>query len=119
MTNSPLFYILSSVFCSSLAHFALKLAAPRFLLHGTLWDIFLRLASNGWLIAGIALHVFALGLWVIALKRVDLSFAYPFIALGFVFIALLSTLLLKESISGWRLAGMILIVIGVSIIARD
>lgn len=118
MDTNPLPYILSSVLCSSCAHVSLKLAAPRFGFDGAPGEVLLRLVGNGWLMAGIALHVTALVLWTLGLKRAELSYAYPFIALGFVLVALLSWSVFDEALSPTRLAGLALIVGGVLVVAR-
>ena len=118
MSPSPLPFILSSVLCSSLAHVSLKLAAPRFGFDGTAGEVLLRLLGNGWLVAGVGLHATALVLWTLGLKRAELSYAYPFIALGFVLVALLSWSVFHESLSPTRLVGLALIVTGVLIVAR-
>jgi len=119
MNLSPLALILVSVLCSSLAHVSLKLAAPRFVLAGAPLDVLLRLAGNGWLLAGVGLHATALVLWTLGLRRAELSYAYPFIALGFVFVALLSWAVFDESLQPMRMAGIALIVCGVLVVARS
>ena len=118
MKSAYLTWILTSVLCSSIAHFALKLGALRLNLGGGAADVILRLGTNGWLILGGMLHALALALWVIGLKHVELSVAYPFIALGFVLVSLLSWLFLSEALSAARLIGMLLIASGVVLIAR-
>ena len=60
----------------------------------------------------------ALTLWVVGLRRVDLSVAYPFIALGLVFVSLLSWAFLREGVGPARVMGMLLISSGVALIAR-
>ncbi len=114
--------LITSVLCSSLAHLMLKLgadglvagAAPRAPL-----ALFWAAASSPRLLSGIALHVLALGLWVAALARTQLSYAYPFIALGFVLVALLSRGILGESLSVMRSAGLAIIVIGLLTVAAS
>ena len=113
----PIFFILTSVFCSSFAHIALKLAAPKFNLSGNLWEIFLRIISNYWLVAGLALHLFALFLWIIALKKTELSYAYPFITLGFVIVTIFSYFIFKEEVNALRLAGLAITSVGILVIS--
>lgn len=54
--------------------------------------------------------------WLGVISRVDLSFAYPLLALNYVIILIPSRLLLNESISWIRLVGALIIVIGVIVI---
>jgi multidrug transporter EmrE-like cation transporter len=116
--TAHLAWIVISVMCSSLAHLALKLGAMRLDFSAGLADVILRLATNGWLIVGATLHVFALALWVVGLRHVELTVAYPFIALGFILVSLLSWMFLSETVSVTRLMGMLLIGAGVVLIAR-
>ena len=55
--------------------------------------------------------------WMVAVQRLDLSYAYPFVALTFVLVPAASVLLFHESISLPQMLGLALIVIGVSITA--
>jgi multidrug transporter EmrE-like cation transporter len=80
--------------------------------------VILRFGTNGWLIVGVILHALALALWVVGLKHVELSVAYPFIALGLVLVSLLSWMFLSEGLGAARLMGMLLIASGVALIAR-
>ncbi|MDP9373459.1 MAG: SMR family transporter, partial [Chloroflexota bacterium] len=56
--------------------------------------------------------------WLAVLSRVDLSFAYPLLALGYVVTALLSRLLFDEAISPARWAGIVVICLGVVLVSR-
>jgi multidrug transporter EmrE-like cation transporter len=118
MTSSPLFLIVASVVCSSVGQLALKLAASDVELDRSLVQTLARLATNGWLVVGVILYLVALALWIPGLKKVDLSMAYPFIALGVVLVTLLSWLFLQEAIGAARLAGIGLIACGLFLIAR-
>ncbi len=54
--------------------------------------------------------------WLGVISRVDLSFAYPLLALNYVIILIPSRILLNESISLIRLVGALIIVFGVIVI---
>ena len=56
--------------------------------------------------------------WIAAVSRLTLGQAYPFMSLAFVFTALLSTLLLGESISPMRWAGLLVVVAGLVLVAE-
>jgi len=64
------------------------------------------------LIAG-ALYVISTGLWVWALRSVDISKAYPYFALGFVFVPLLGAWWFGEELSLKYALGVSLIIAGV------
>ena len=48
----------------------------------------------------------------------DISFAYPFLALGYVFVGIMAWWLLGESITATRLTGMLIIVFGLIVLSR-
>lgn len=54
--------------------------------------------------------------WMLALQRLQLSQAYPFMAFNFVFVSLLATMLFQEAISATKAVGLGLIVIGIILI---
>ena len=56
--------------------------------------------------------------WLAVLSRVDLSYAYPMLAFGYVVTALLARILFAEAISPTRWAGIVVICIGVVLVSR-
>ena len=56
--------------------------------------------------------------WLAVLSRVDLSYAYPMLAFGYVVTALLARVLFGEAISPTRWAGIVVICIGVVLVSR-
>lgn len=57
--------------------------------------------------------------WMIAMSKFDISYAYPFTALGFVLILFFSHMLFNETISVYKHIGIAFIVIGIFIISRE
>lgn len=55
--------------------------------------------------------------WIAVLRRMDLSYAYPFLALNFILIALVSRFFLGETIPPMRWVGIGGIVAGILVIA--
>ena len=74
-----------------------------------------RLAVNPWMISVILATLAASVAYGAALTRFDLSFAYPFMALSFVFVLLLSGWLFQESVTTLKVLGVVLIVAGIAI----
>ncbi|MEM7286883.1 MAG: EamA family transporter [Actinomycetota bacterium] len=68
-------------------------------------------------LSGLVAAAIASLFWMAALSRLDLSFAYPFMALSFVAVVFLSALWFDESLSITRLLGLLLIVGGVLTVA--
>ncbi|MCG8352439.1 MAG: EamA family transporter [Chloroflexales bacterium] len=81
--------------------------------------IFWKMATSVYVVGGLAVYVSGIFFWLLALNRVDLSYAYPFASLSYVLIFLSSWLLLKEEISFMRVMGMIVICMGVFLVARS
>jgi len=78
---------------------------------GTLLDI----GVIGLLFVAGSMYIVSSGLWVWALRSVEVSKAYPYFALGFVFVPLLGAWLFGESLTLRYGLGVMLIVIGVSL----
>jgi drug/metabolite transporter (DMT)-like permease len=57
--------------------------------------------------------------WMIVMSKFDISYAYPYTALGFGFVLFFSYILFNESISIYKLLGVSLIMFGIFIISKD
>jgi multidrug transporter EmrE-like cation transporter len=69
-------------------------------------------------LAGLACYVVSVGLWLVALSRVEVSVAYPMLSLGYVVNALAAWWLFGEALGPARFGGIALILLGVFLIAR-
>lgn len=114
--------ILFSITVSSTAHVLLKKGMSQERYAGSdvtsIWDTIFIVATSPWVLIGMVLHVAALVIWLWALSRVDITFAYPFLAVGYVLVSLMAWLWLGEQISLTRFLGMVVIVIGIVILSR-
>jgi drug/metabolite transporter (DMT)-like permease len=81
--------------------------------------LLVELLSRPGIVGGFFCYAFSIVVWIYVLSRTDVSYAYPFLGLGFVFVAGASYLLLGEPLSLHRLAGTALVAVGVAIIARS
>lgn len=70
-------------------------------------------------LAGLGCYGVSLLLWLYVLGRVEVSFAYPFLALGFVLVALAGWQWLGEPMPPARAAGIGIILAGVVVLARS
>jgi len=68
---------------------------------------------------GLSFYVFSAISWLIVLSRVDLSFAYPFVAVGYIAVLLISSIYLHENVPMLRWLGVIVICFGVILVARS
>ena len=79
----------------------------------------LKQIATTWLVwMGIGIFALSAVLWIFALSRASLSFAYPFAALGYVIIVTASIVFLDERVPllGW--VGVAFIVVGILLIAQ-
>lgn len=80
--------------------------------------VFWQAALNPMIFFSIMLYVISVGVWIIALSRVDVSYAYPMLSMGYVLNAVAAHYLFDESLSIMRLAGIFVIILGVFMISR-
>jgi len=66
-----------------------------------------------WVLGGLAFYAVSVVVWLGALSLVDVNYAYPFLALGFLANAILARMFLAETIPPLRWAALAVIVIGV------
>lgn len=108
--------ILLSIVMSSFAHLFLKRGAGQFANDFGLENL-QSIFVNYWVIGGILLHVSALIVWLWALSRVDITFAYPFLALGYIIVSIVAVYWLGEILTVQKIAGMSLIVSGLIVLS--
>ena len=76
-------------------------------------------AFNPYVVSGLAVLIFSMGLHLMALSRVELSFAYPFLSVSYVLVLLVGYLWFGEAINVSRMIGVALICVGTFFIARS
>lgn len=75
--------------------------------------------SSPFVLSGLFMYGLGMVTWLILLSRVDLSFAYPMLSLGYILILLVSFIFLGEQITPLRIFGVVLIALGVSAIFKS
>lgn len=118
--------ILLTLLCVSIttsAQITLKVGVSGLRMQQTLADsplaFLIRALLNPTVILGLALYGLSVGLWLIVLAKSDVSYAYPFVGLGFVFTAVYAATALHEPMGLWRVSGIALIVLGVGFVSRS
>jgi multidrug transporter EmrE-like cation transporter len=86
---------------------------------GSLLKMLPVVAFNPYVVGGLTVLVFSMGLHLIALSRVDISFAYPFLSVSYVLVLIASYFWFGESINTARIAGIGLICLGTVFVARS
>ena len=72
----------------------------------------IKLVFNPVVFSGLILYIVSTVLWLIALSKTTLNFAYPFTALTFVLVMVSSRVIFLENIPTLRYFGIILIILG-------
>jgi multidrug transporter EmrE-like cation transporter len=70
-----------------------------------------------WVIAGLVAYFASAVVWLLVLSKVDVSRAYPCVALGFALTVIAAHFLLGEPVSTWRILGVGVIMAGVTVVA--
>ncbi|MBS0421565.1 MAG: hypothetical protein JSR66_27905 [Proteobacteria bacterium] len=78
-----------------------------------------RAAFSPLVVVGLALYVFSTLLWLLVLAKADVSYAYPFVSLGFLMISLYAHYSMSEPLSALKMTGIALIMSGVVCVARS
>ena len=75
--------------------------------------------TNIYLWMGMVCYGISVFLWMIVLSKVEVSYAYPFLSIGYVIAAIIGYAFLGESLSAVRVIGIIVICVGVYLISRS
>lgn len=78
----------------------------------------LQLLLRPWVISAFVAAFAASLCWMLALSRLDLSQAYPFMALNFLLVCALAVPLFGEQITAARLVGLGLVIVGLVFISQ-
>jgi multidrug transporter EmrE-like cation transporter len=122
MKGPQLALILTGVLLNAIAQLLLKAGAGSLagvdLRAGNALLIAGRLLTSMPILAGLTCYVLSVVVWILALSRVEVSVAYPMLSIGYVVNALAAWWLFGENLSGARLAGIGVILLGVWLVAR-
>ena len=83
------------------------------------WPTLLLLLLRPWVISAFVAAFLASLCWMMAISRLPLSKAYPFTALSFPLVAIISTWLFRETLDWHKIAGTALIIAGVIVVSRS
>ena len=78
-----------------------------------------RMLTSPFVLLGLFLYAISAIFWLTVLSRVDLSYAYPMISIGYVLVMALSWIFLNERFAFIRILGVALICGGVFLISRS
>ncbi|MDH4135342.1 MAG: EamA family transporter [Anaerolineae bacterium] len=83
-----------------------------------LFQIAFRVFTTPLIVAGLAFYALGSLFWLAVLSRLDLSLAYPMLALTYVLVPVTAWLFLGEQVPGVRWLGIGVVIVGVLIISK-
>lgn len=112
--------ILVSVALNAAAQILLRWSARAGLPAGD-WSVHtvLSVGLRPGIVGGLACYGLSVLVWIWVLSRAQVSFAYPFLGLGFVVVSLAGWYVLGEALTIHRLAGTLLVSAGVLVLATS
>ena len=122
MRALELLAVLVSVFLAVVGQLLLKMGMLRvgkFSFNmSTLVYQYIKILLNPFVIAGLVSFFVSMLIWLYVLSRMELSLAYPFVALNYILILFGSYFLFKETITPYKMIGVVVIIVGVYLVAR-
>jgi len=117
------FYIFGTIFFTVYGQLVLKWRIMDF---GSMPDGFadkvfflIKLLFDPFIFSGFAAAFIASFFWMATMTKFELSYAYPFMSGAFVLVFLFSVFLFQEAVTWQKVAGLILIVLGIIVSSRS
>jgi multidrug transporter EmrE-like cation transporter len=115
--------ILMSILLSSVAQILLKTGMSSASVLNAIADgskpaIFRAITTSVYVLLGLFVYFSSAAVWLFVLAKIDVSTAYPFVAVGFIVTMLLAYFVNGEILSLAKVLGTVLIAIGVVVIAK-
>ena len=119
----PYFYVAASIFLTVYCQLVLKWRiSGQESLPDALAEKILAMAGlifqDLWVMSGFAATFLGAIFWMMAMSKLSISIAYPFMSLAFVFVMLGAAMFLGEPLSAQKLVGTLLIVAGLIVVAQ-
>jgi len=121
--NRYLPLILTGVFLNAMAQIWIKhgmrAIGPFAFKLKNLVPVGLKVAINFYVLSGMACYAVSIVVWLMVLSRVNVSYAYPLLSVGYIVTALAGKILFGEALGFTRSAGILVICLGVYLITRS
>lgn len=115
--------ILLGVLLNAAAQLFLKEGMRRIGHFGFAWTNFFPIAfqaaGNGFILSGLFCYVVSVAVWLLVLSRVEVSYAYPLLSVGYIVNAVAGYYLFQENLSLTRITGILIICVGVYFVTRS
>ena len=79
----------------------------------------LQIVFSPWVFLGLCTFVVSMASHLFVLSKVELSFAYPFLSLAYVLVAVFAYFVFREDLNALRIAGIAFICVGTILIAQS
>jgi len=79
----------------------------------------LKVMGNFPIITGLTMYVLSVAVWLLVLSRVQVSFAYPMLSIGYIVNAVAAYYLFGEPLNSMRVLGIFIIIAGVYLVAQN
>ena len=79
----------------------------------------LQIVFSPFVFLGLCTFVVSMASHLFVLSKVDLSFAFPFLSLAYVVVAVFAYFVFHEDLNAWRIAGIGFICVGTALIAQS
>jgi multidrug transporter EmrE-like cation transporter len=79
----------------------------------------LKVMGNLPIISGLFMYVMSVVVWLLVLSRVQVSFAYPMLSIGYIVNALAANYFFGEPLTSVRMLGIFIIISGVYLVAQS
>jgi multidrug transporter EmrE-like cation transporter len=78
-----------------------------------------QVAGNVFILSGLLCYVISVAVWLLVLSRVEVSFAYPLLSVGYIVNAVAGYYLFHENLSITRITGILIICVGVYFVTKS
>lgn len=79
----------------------------------------LQIVFSPWVFFGLCVFVISMASHLYVLSKVEVSFAYPFLSLAYVAVAVFAYFVFREDLNAYRIAGIAFICVGTVLIAES
>jgi len=115
--------ILAGVLLNAIAQILLKkgmLGIGYFEFHfENFFPIIKKVTNNLYILSGLTSYVISVMIWLLVLARVEVSYAYPFLSVGYVVVTVMGYFIFQENLSWMRVIGIAVIIVGVLLLSRS
>lgn len=79
----------------------------------------MKVMMNIPIISGLCMYAFSVVVWLLVLSRVQVSYAYPMLSIGYVVNAIAANYFFGEPLTSMRMLGIFIIISGVYLVAQS